>query len=279
MDQSDKKKAEKYAKIKENSKKDSNNFIEQLCEEYFPISEEFPEENFEWNKISMEKSEKYKMDVNLGIPGRIEKFYFKQKWPEKYKQKMSENTETECLEKQTALKIIEDDQEVDKTLAEKLRKYCKTVKFFHGTSNLYKSPLLKQPPSTQKRSELNIEKINGKFKLRQPFKILTDIWGVLTSYEFRHELYNYIDNNIESYLNKNIRQTDIQTYVEHLIKRTEIDIQIYPDMPPIINNGNDEQALIKSIIDNIKFRRTHKTDSASLMEYLDCIFNLIWNDG
>lgn len=279
MDQFNGKNVEKYENIKENSEKDGKIFKEQFKKEYFVI-QKLPEENCEKNKILKERSEKYKINVNLGIPGRIEKFFYNQKVPEKHqfqmKQAISENEESESFEKQVILKTNEDDQNVDEALsiAEKLRKYCRTVKFFQNENKIIKSPGLSQI----KRSELNIEKINGKFKLRQPFKILTDIWGVLTSYEFRYELFKYIDDNIESYLNKNIRQSDVQTYLEELIKRTEIDVKVYPEMPPIINDG-DEQTLIKSMVDNIKFRHAHKTDRASLMQYLDWIFNLIWNDG
>lgn len=113
-----------------------------------------------------------------------------------------------------------------------------------------------------------------RLRIKQPFKILTDIWGVLTPYAFREHLYKYIDDNIESYLTAKLQSPSVQLSIESITKRTHEDIQRYPEMPPI---PLGEESTARSVVDNLNFRRKHK--DKNLMQGLDCIFNEIWNDG
>ncbi|KAH9505827.1 Enolase-phosphatase E1 [Dermatophagoides farinae] len=138
----------------------------------------------------------------------------------------------------------------------------------------------------QKNRPIPIKYENNRLIVRQPFKILTDIWGVLVSYDFRRTLYKYIDDNLECYFRKNFHTESVKYYVEQLIQRTEEDLHKYSEMPMIISNnkinnvddnGNCDEDLIKSIVNNLNYRR--KSRDKSLMINLDTIFNQIWNEG
>ncbi|KAH7643053.1 enolase-phosphatase e-1-like protein 4 [Dermatophagoides farinae] len=116
----------------------------------------------------------------------------------------------------------------------------------------------------QKNRPIPIKYENNRLIVRQPFKILTDIWGVLVSYDFRRTLYKYIDDNLECYFRKNFHTESVKYYVEQLIQRTEEDLHKYSEMPMIISNnkinnvddnGNCDEDLIKSIVNNLNYRR------------------------
>ena len=120
-----------------------------------------------------------------------------------------------------------------------------------------------------------------KIRLRQPFKILADIWGVLTPYSFRNELYRYIDDNIINYLmNNNLDNDELHQFIVELARRTTVDREKYPEMQIIVADDccNDKLTKVNAIVKNLQFRQQHE-DSAQLMAGLDMLFNLIWIEG
>ncbi|UXI15875.1 RNA binding protein fox-1 2 [Sarcoptes scabiei] len=112
--------------------------------------------------------------------------------------------------------------------------------------------------------------------LRQPFKILTDIWGVLTSYRFRHTLFDYIDENLSTYLIANVKTAAIKHYIEELRLKTQQDRSNHPKMPRLIFDRTDLD-LVNSIVANLQYRRNHS--DKNLMNFFDTIYNSVWNEG
>lgn len=115
--------------------------------------------------------------------------------------------------------------------------------------------------------------------IRQPFKILTDIWGVLTSYDFRNDLFAYIEANFKSYILTHFEEEDTKDYVQALAKRTADDLAKYPSMPPVVvpEENPNKETIANAIEDNLAFRKASK--DKSLMSGLEMIYNQIWNDG
>lgn len=116
-------------------------------------------------------------------------------------------------------------------------------------------------------------------RLNQPFKILTDIWGVLTSYNFRHDLYRYLDEQMAPYLMKHMHRTEVQDFLKDLVFRNIQDRQKYPELPIIGLSDccDDKQTKVKAIVDNLQCRRASK--DTALMAGLDGLFNQVWMDG
>ena len=128
--------------------------------------------------------------------------------------------------------------------------------------------------------------------MRQPFKILTDIWGVLTSYSFRKQLFAYIDDHLKEYILVHFEDEDVKDYVAEVARRTTEDLTKgnWPTMPPVEVPetkqdekqgdgavGPDKMAIAEAVERNLAFRRD--TKDKALMKGLDSIFSQIWNDG
>jgi enolase-phosphatase E1 len=96
--------------------------------------------------------------------------------------------------------------------------------------------------------------------MSQAFKILTDIWGVITSWDFRHDLQKYAINNLDKYLTQNWEQDFVQDFVKQLREQT-------------LKDKNEN----KSIVDNIEWRRVQKFESFD--SQLDEFNNDIWAEG
>jgi enolase-phosphatase E1 len=127
------------------------------------------------------------------------------------------------------------------------------------------------------------EQINAENKLvmSQAFKILTDIWGVITSWDFRHDLQKYAINNLDKYLTQNWEQEFVQDFVKQLREQTLEDQNENNsiDMPIIQNEvpENSKEMVIKSTVDNIEWRRVKKFKSFD--SQLDEFNYDIWADG
>ena len=141
-----------------------------------------------------------------------------------------------------------------------------------------KDPFVKQHKEELAKVFAPLPRTEGNLlRIRQPFKILTDIWGVLTSYNFRKDLFDYIDLNLKSYILKYYDSDDIKTYIDDIVKRTNVDKIKYPDIPIVNLEDNNKEDIVNSVVENIDFRRKNK--DKALMQYLDNIFNQIWNEG
>lgn len=120
-----------------------------------------------------------------------------------------------------------------------------------------------------------------KYRMRQPFKILTDIWGVLTSYQFKKVLYTYIDDHLKEFLLSHIEKDEIEEYVAELAKATakQVDEGKWPDMPRVILPGDNlnKEAVVDSVVDNLQYRRRQK--DKGLIRPFERMFNHIWNKG
>lgn len=117
--------------------------------------------------------------------------------------------------------------------------------------------------------------------IRQPFKILVDIWGVLTSHTFRNDLFAYIDEHLKEYILAHFDEVDIKEFVSELTKRTVEDLAkgIWPTMPLMLlpEENQDKEIVAAAVEKNLTFRRASK--DKSLTKGLEVIYCQIWNNG
>lgn len=118
-----------------------------------------------------------------------------------------------------------------------------------------------------------------KLHIRQPFKILTDIWGVLISHNFRTELFTYLEANQARYLAEHFDDPTIKKVLAELFRRTREEQQAkeYADMPTI-DETQLKEVVVAACAENLNYRRAHK-DSKVLMSSFEVLNNHIWNDG
>ena len=210
--------------------------------------------------------------------------------------------ESNSLLKFQSLEAIEDD--ISKTNLEQTKseiiKVAPTLEFINedGTTKEYPKTCgfsslkkVKSLPKEAKKPQplleilppLSPDDVGPRIKMRQPFKILTDIWGVLTSYHFRDELYKYLDANMEKYFLSNYDSEDIKEYIKEMATRTTSDLESgkWTDMPrldmPNDNGQVDKAEVVRAVVANLMYRKGHK--EKNLLKGLDHIFNPIWNDG
>ena len=156
-------------------------------------------------------------------------------------------------------------------------------------SNVEALPIGPQPVVDQNHEAATTQALNVTpaptlriLRMRQPFKILTDIWGVLISFRFRKDLFRYIDDHLEEYLVKQYNLDIVQKWLHLLTDQTKTDKVANPEMPDLLElptqaevTMEDRQKVIKAVVENVHFRQKTK----GLMTGIDYIFNQIWNDG
>ena len=153
----------------------------------------------------------------------------------------------------------------------------KTIMFVMSEERCKPSVETLRPIIKPKIQALRIERIGSKLHLRQPFKILTDIWGVLTSYNFREVLYQYIDDNLKDYLTTHFEDEETKLCLENFVNQNLEIINKYPEMPLIQYDPTCKESCILNILNNINFRK--ENSDKSLMQGLDPLYNLVWTDG
>ena len=115
-------------------------------------------------------------------------------------------------------------------------------------------------------------------RLPQPFKILIDIWGVITSWDFRHDLNNYLVQNITDFLERNWNNDRLKDFISRLRDRTAEDRQTEPEMPAIKEQrDNNKSEVIQSVVDNIDWRKEHKI--VSFKQEIGEFQQSMWSDG
>ncbi|KAI2796623.1 hypothetical protein RDWZM_000417 [Blomia tropicalis] len=127
---------------------------------------------------------------------------------------------------------------------------------------------------------LAIDQTLRKYRMKQPFKILTDIWGVLIPYQFRTELYRYIDEHLYDYILVNYHKPEVYSFIVDLVRRTMEDRTKYPQMPMIGLDDccDDQQTKVRTICENLQYRRMQTADSL-LNDGIDTIYNQVWSEG
>ena len=117
-----------------------------------------------------------------------------------------------------------------------------------------------------------------KLQMDQPFKVLIDIYGVITSWDFVNVLDLYLEDNMIEFLDRHWDRNQITDFVNRLRDRTVVDRQSKPELPPIVDfDGQNKYDVIQSVIDNIHWREKHKlrTFSKDILEF----YHSIWTEG
>ncbi len=124
--------------------------------------------------------------------------------------------------------------------------------------------------------------------LRQPFKILTDIWGVLISYDFRKTIFQFTDDHLKQYIIEHFEESETVDYVNKLAAKTAEDLAggswpTMPTVPTVPEDGklNDKslskEAVAEAVLRNLAFRK--ETKDKSMLANLETIYSQVWNDG
>lgn len=132
-------------------------------------------------------------------------------------------------------------------------------------------------------------------RIRQPFKILTDIWGVMVPYSFRADLLTYLDSHLKEYLMSHLEEpsAELKNWLTLLSKQTleeKVAHPKMPDLPPMLPGSgelckaageqgkgakSDLQPVAEAIVANVSYRKENHLMSGSL----EIINNLLWNEA
>lgn len=130
-------------------------------------------------------------------------------------------------------------------------------------------------------------------RIRQPFKILTDIWGVMVPYTFRADLKAYADTHLKEYLMSHLEEpsAELKNWLTLLAKQTLEEKVTHPQMPdlPAMLSGevlkvgteqvkeqrNAFEQMAEAIVANVTYRKEKNLMSGNL----EIINNLLWNEA
>jgi enolase-phosphatase E1 len=139
----------------------------------------------------------------------------------------------------------------------------------------------------QKLVELNHKNENSndlktnelKLKIRRPNKILIDIYGVITSWDFVKELKSFIKNNLKDHLTKNWKDRTIVHIVNKLREQSLIDKSAGIDIPVIEKEepNKEVKVIIESVVANIlwQIEKNHKSSE----QQLNALYNQMWSEA
>ncbi|XP_054164787.1 enolase-phosphatase E1-like [Oppia nitens] len=118
---------------------------------------------------------------------------------------------------------------------------------------------------------------NSKKTVSRPNIVLTDIYGVITSLNFKNDLINYIKINVLQYLTTNWENKRIKDIINKLRDQTSIDRSSGLDIPIIIDINESKDKVIKSVKDNIlwQIEKKHKRSQTQL----NLLYEMIWEEG
>ncbi|XP_054166687.1 enolase-phosphatase E1-like [Oppia nitens] len=115
-------------------------------------------------------------------------------------------------------------------------------------------------------------------KMKQPYKVLIDIWGVITSWTFRTDLKTYIKENLKNFLSQHWTQQLISDFVHRLRDMNAKDREIHSDLPQIEESTDDNKdTVIESVVKNIEWRKKHKLNTFD--NDIQELYQTIWLDG
>lgn len=120
----------------------------------------------------------------------------------------------------------------------------------------------------------------NKLRMDQPFKILIDIWGVITSWDFAHDLRCYLALNIADFLERNWNNRRLKDFVQLLRDGTTEERKTWLDMPEIAEHNpreNNLREVIQSVIDNIDYRKRCKIKN--LKSNIGELEQSVWSEG
>lgn len=117
----------------------------------------------------------------------------------------------------------------------------------------------------------------GKIKLPTPNSLVLDIYGVITSHDFKNRLKTFASENLTSYINENFGDRRFIKLVNRLVKENDELIRLYPDAPRINFNFNtvpDEELdeIKKQIEDNVRFRIEKKFYGDTVLYFYEDIW-------
>jgi methionine salvage enolase-phosphatase E1 len=134
----------------------------------------------------------------------------------------------------------------------------------------------------QKLIELNHKNKNSnelKLKIRRPNKILIDIYGVITSWDFVKELKSFIKNNLKDHLTRNWKDRTIVHIVDKLREQSLIDKSAGIDIPVIEKEepNKEVKVIIESVLANIlwQIEKNHKSSE----QQLNALYNQMWSEA
>lgn len=117
----------------------------------------------------------------------------------------------------------------------------------------------------------------SKIKLKTPNSLILDIYGVITSHEFKNELKKFAIDNLEQYISENFGQRRFIKLVNRLIGENDELIKRYPETPKIDENFNtvpEEQLdeMKKQIETLVRFRIEKKYYGDTILFFYEDIW-------
>lgn len=127
-----------------------------------------------------------------------------------------------------------------------------------------------------KKNEKN-EKNDGKRRMERPNNILIDIYGVITSWNFKNKLIAYVKDNVFKYLSEKSKDKTVNNIIDKLREQALIERSSGVQVPAIDEPTADQNAIAQSAAKNILWQMEHKSKSCQLQ--LDTLYNQMWADG
>lgn len=124
----------------------------------------------------------------------------------------------------------------------------------------------------------------SKVKLKTPNSLIFDIYGVITSHDFKNHLKNFAKDHLSAYIEENFGQKRFVRLVDRLIKEYDELVQLYPEAPKINENFRDapENGLAeikKQIENNVRFRIEKKYYGNTILFFYEDIWFKGYKEG
>lgn len=123
-----------------------------------------------------------------------------------------------------------------------------------------------------------------KIKLKTPNSLIFDIYGVITSHEFKNQLKAYAHDNLANYINDNFGNKRFIKLVHRLIRENDEFSKLHPDAPKIDENfstvpDEETETVKKQIEANVKFRIQKRYYGNTILFFYEDIWLKGYRDG
>lgn len=120
----------------------------------------------------------------------------------------------------------------------------------------------------------------SRVKLRTPNSLIMDIYGVITSHDFKNHLKNFAKENLTAYIDANYGNRRFFKLVDRLIQEYDELVQLYPEAPKINANfrevpESEVDEIKRQIENNVRFRIEKKYYGNTILFF----YEDIWFEG
>lgn len=124
----------------------------------------------------------------------------------------------------------------------------------------------------------------SKIKLKTPNSLILDIYGVITSHDFKNHLKSFAKDHLTAYIEENYGNKRFVRLVDRLIQEFGELVKLYPDAPKInadFRNVAEEGLgeIKKEIENNVRFRIEKKYYGNTILFFYEDIWFKGYKEG